>query len=128
MPELPVEFCVRRLNDWLLGELITGVVADGGAPLRRTAAQLVGHSSPRLSNREAGKADALAPRGAGYLLVHLGMTGKWVRLSDQVKERRWVRLRLTLVRAMLFYHPRNWDELNGCPPIKSRNMPRGWSW
>ena len=122
MPELPeVEFCVRRLTDWLIGESITSVEASEGAPLRKTtpgelSTALSGHRITGIERR--GKQMLWTTDGLHRVLVHLGMTGKWVRLSDQKSERRWIRicLRLESGDSLLYIDPRKLGRIEVVSP------------
>lgn len=98
MPELPeVEFCARRLRAWLVGDPIERVEATWGTPLRdidppTLAAQLTGRTATAVRRR--GKQLLLDLDDGQLLLVHLGMTGKF--LPDEPAPRPGTRVQLHL--------------------------------
>ncbi len=98
MPELPeVEHCARRLRSWLEGRAFAAVRADRGKPLRDiTPADLhVGLRGRRVTGiRRVGKQLLLDLDDQQTLLVHLGMTGKFIRAEDP--ERPATRVRFDL--------------------------------
>lgn len=83
MPELPeVEFCARFLRRVAVGRTVIAAGATPGSPLRggldpaRFSAGLAGRQVTAVDRQ--GKQLWLRLDGPEVLLVHLGMTGKWV--------------------------------------------------
>ncbi|MEE2789585.1 MAG: bifunctional DNA-formamidopyrimidine glycosylase/DNA-(apurinic or apyrimidinic site) lyase, partial [Myxococcota bacterium] len=100
MPELPeVHFTQRKLNDWLVGQAISSVWCEAGRPLVRTEpralkAALQGHIVKEVLRR--GKQLVWRTNTDTVIMVHLGMTGKWLRLEPGAPMRKWTRIQLDL--------------------------------
>ena len=98
MPELPeVEFCARKLRGWLDGRRIDAVEATPGRPLYdidpvALARALVGRRIEGI--RRVGKQIFVDTSGGQCLLVHLGMTGKWVPRVDGKRKHAHVSIRV----------------------------------
>ena len=104
MPELPeVEFSARRLREWTRGRVIERAWAEGGSPLRSPdkdtfLAGLIGRQI--VAVRRTGKQMFIDLRGPGtapdqVLLVHLGMTGKFLKQKANDEPRGGTRLTLS---------------------------------
>ncbi len=123
MPELPeVEFCARRLTAWLVGRRIERVEAIPGTPLRDVDPKTL---SRRLTQRTAiavrrrGKQLLLDLDDGQVLLVHLGMTGKF--LLDEPTPRSGTRVKLHLAggQRLDFVDPRRFGRVRILAPGES---------
>ena len=86
MPELPeVEVASRQLRAWLRGQRITSAHAGKSRIIRPQSPQrfaaLKGHALRSIERR--GKWMLLDFDGGESLISHLGMTGKWIRRSEE---------------------------------------------
>ncbi len=117
MPELPeVEFCARRLREWTTGRRIVDAQAQAGPPLRDLTPEAfaVGLRDRRIDGVERlGKQLFVRLDGDATLLVHLGMTGKFVREHRDAADRAGERARLALDdgRSLRFVDPRRFGRL-----------------
>ncbi len=115
MPELPeVEFCARKLRGWLDGRRIDAVEATPGRPLIDVdpvalARDLVGRRVAGI--RRLGKQLFVDLSGERCLLVHLGMTGKWVPRAAQKRKHARLSLRLDDGRWLDFIDPRKFGRI-----------------
>ena len=98
MPELPeVEFCAQRLRSWLVGRIIRTVEAADGLPLRELSADALkrGLEGAQVTTLPVMKQLFVDLNNGRTLWVHLGMTGKWVRVQSD-ETRRWARITFIL--------------------------------
>ncbi len=122
MPELPeVEFCFQRLSAWLNGRRIVSASADDGPPLREVSADVFVESvrgQDVLRMRRHGKQIFVDLSGGLTLWLHLGMTGKWVQVTEQ-EARRWARVVLVLDEGprLEFVDPRRFGRIKLCPTV-----------
>lgn len=127
MPELPeVEFSARRLREWVGGQTIERAWAEGGSPLRSPdkdafVAGLIGRRIDKI--RRIGKqmfVDLLAPDAAPsappeqVLLVHLGMTGKFLKRAAPDPLAKGTRLTLSFADDLRvdYFDPRRFGHLH----------------
>lgn len=129
MPELPeVEFARRRLRRWAQGRTITAAHAQGGTPLREiTAEALVAGLLGRevVGVRRRGKQLFVDLDDTQVLLVHLGMTGKFVRCAADDPPRAGRRLWLALDDALRldFVDPRRFGRVRLLPRAAAEAHP-----
>lgn len=131
MPELPeVEFSARRLREWTLGRTIERAWAEGGSPLRSPDkdAFITGLTGCTIQAiRRIGKQmfiDLRGPTGREdlVLLVHLGMTGKFLKRRENDEVRKGTRVSLFFARAddddglrIDYFDPRRFGHLHLIP-------------
>ena len=119
MPELPeVEFCARKLRGWLNGRRIDAVEATPGRPLYgiepvALARNLVGCKVRGV--RRLGKQLFIDLSDEQCLLVHLGMTGKWVPRSGDKRKHARMSLRLDNGQWLDFLDPRKFGRVRLLP-------------
>ena len=130
MPELPeVEFSARRLREWTLGRTIESAWAEGGSPLRSPdkdafIAGLIGRQIASI--RRIGKQMFIDLRAPGtsapqaaeqVFLVHLGMTGKFLKRKENDEVRKGTRLTLSFADQLRvdYFDPRRFGHLHLIP-------------
>lgn len=124
MPELPeVEFCARRLREWVQGERIERVWVDAGSPLRSPAKAefMAGLTGRRIEAvRRIGKQifiDVHRPEDDAVLFVHLGMTGKFIKRRAGQRVRPATRMKLWFANGLRldYVDPRRFGHLHLVP-------------
>ncbi|MEZ4469030.1 MAG: DNA-formamidopyrimidine glycosylase family protein [bacterium] len=136
MPELPeVEFCARRLRAWTAGRVVVAIEASPGPPLAvepaALASALVG---ARLLAVERHGKQLFVRLPAATLALHLGMTGKIIRVAAGTVPRRGTRAQLGLDDAtrLDFVDPRRFGQVD-LLDAEREGRPRGsartpWRW
>jgi formamidopyrimidine-DNA glycosylase len=132
MPELPeVEFCARRLREWVQGKRIERAWAEGGLPLRgpEKAAFVAGLIGKQITAvRRIGKQLFVDLQGAdedAVLFVHLGMTGKFLKRKSGQRSRLATRLKLWFADGMRldYIDPRRFGHLYLVPAETAADHP-----
>jgi formamidopyrimidine-DNA glycosylase len=129
MPELPeVEFACRRLRAWSQGRTVTAAEALPGNPLRETTADALsaGLLGRRITGvRRVGKQMFVDLHDAQVLLVHLGMTGKFVRCvpGDPVRSGRRFWIELDGTQRLDFVDPRRFGRVRLLPKAAAEAHP-----
>lgn len=129
MPELPeVEICGRSLRRWCLGQTILAAGARPGPPLRDLSVRrfregLVGRRVESVDR--IGKQLFLDLEGGLTLLVHLGMTGKFVRASADRGAAKSARAWIEPAKGVriLFLDPRRFGRLRLLPREQAMAHP-----
>lgn len=117
MPELPeVEVCRRQLERWASGRVVHAVDVVDPAVVRRGLSTRPGDAvdggAQALTSAAAGGVAGVPLRhgkrlgwqlGSAAVLVHLGMTGKWVRTDRAAAPPRFARLALTVDDQVLWF-------------------------
>ena len=129
MPELPeVEFCARRLGDWLLGNQIIDAGAYDGSPLRGQSSETLCarvRGARCTAIRRLGKQLFLDFSNGNTLLCHLGMTGRWRRTVVGQEPSRWLRLWLDLEGGcrLEYVDPRRFGRLRAVRTSEASQQP-----
>ena len=127
MPELPeVEFSARRLREWVKGHTLVSVEALDGTPLRgQSARDFIGAvtGATCVDVERVGKQLFLSLSNEMVILCHLGMTGKWRRVSLDAAASRWCRISLHLSSGFRldFVDPRRFGRLRALSKASMMN-------
>ncbi len=130
MPELPeVEMARRRLVQWMRGRRVVKTDAEaGGRTLsKEDRAAFAAMAGPLNETRRKGKFLLLVFQKTQGLLVHLGMTGKFLKRNAKATTlpEKWVRASLLLDNGTIihFQDPRKFGRLETIAPADWEQHP-----